>query len=76
MQAPDKGPEMTAADVAGCIGGLVMLLITTPIWYVLLFVLLSRTEAPGWAWALYWLYVPTHVLVAFCGQIWRVLTRS
>lgn len=57
-------PKNDAQVGAGCILSLLQLLITGPIWYILLFGILDRTDAPTWQWALYWVYLPVGVALA------------
>lgn len=47
----------------GCILSIWSLLITGPIWLVLLFVILNALgdAIPTWGWVLYWVYVPAVV---------------
>lgn len=41
------------------------LFITTPIWFTILYVILSRVNAPSWVWGLYFAYIP----VSFTGNV-------
>jgi hypothetical protein len=66
-------PENIEAMGLGCASLIVNLLITGPIWYVLLFGILHRTDAPGWQWALYWVYVPSAVVAQALLNFGRVM---
>lgn len=46
--------------------------VTSPMWLILLFALLAAREMPVWAWALYWAYVPAHLL----GVLFVALART
>ncbi|MHC4302110.1 MAG: hypothetical protein ACYS7Y_33015 [Planctomycetota bacterium] len=54
--------DLTGKQVTGCLGAVLHLSICIPIWYVLLFHVLSVIQAPPWIWAAYWVYVPTGVI--------------
>ena len=61
--------EPKPADFAGCFVAIWALLVTAPMWLVLLFSLMNSTDQPVWAWVLYWVYVPTHFLGVFLVQV-------
>lgn len=44
------------------ISGLLMLLVTVPIWYYLLYKILEIVKATELMWFLYWIYLPVGVL--------------
>jgi len=52
------------------------LLITTPIWLILLFMVLNANEMPVWTWVLYWVYVPCQVLGVILVGIARAITEK
>jgi len=54
---------MNNKDKAGCLCGVAQLFIIQPMWFALLWVLLTGVGAPTWAWGIYWAYVPVCVLV-------------
>ena len=54
--------EVTGHQVIGCMGAVLTLLVSLPIWYALLFYILLTLQAPPWAWAAYWVYVPTGII--------------
>lgn len=63
---------MSGKEQGGCVRGvfgLLQVLIVTPMWYVLLFHLLSATDSPGWVWALYWVYVPAGILFGVLSAV-------
>ena len=61
--------EQEAKTMLGCVVAVIVFFVTMPIWYALLFFLLKHNDAPTWAWAAYWVYVPAN----FLGTI---LTRA
>lgn len=52
----------TPKQAVGCIGAVITLLLSLPLWYALLFGILIRIEAPNWMWICYWLYLPAGVI--------------
>ena len=51
--------DLTGKQVTGCLSAILTLFVSLPIWYALLFYILFTLQAPPWAWAAYWVYVPT-----------------
>jgi hypothetical protein len=49
--------------------GLMMLCITTPIWYYLLYAVLVAINADRLLWFLYWIYVPVQFFSAVISVI-------
>ena len=70
MAANDEG------EMAGCLVVFWSAFVTTPMWLLLLFMVMSTAEHPTWVWALYWVYVPCQmVLPAFRG-IWIAASKK
>ena len=65
-------------QVLGCILALWSLLITGPIWLILLFAILQALgdSVPVWAWVLYWVYVPACVLGIASSHVAKTLLRG
>jgi hypothetical protein len=47
--------------------------VTTPIWLILLYRVLSRTNAGELDWFLYWIYLPMHILIVILLAIVKVI---
>lgn len=59
--------------VVGCVVAITKVCVQLPIWYYLLYVILTAIEADNLAWFLYWVYVPAGVIVAASGSVMAVL---
>jgi len=51
------------------VNGLMALFVTLPIWFYLLYQLLSAVGASELSWFLYWIYVPVTMLVTFIAKL-------
>ena len=51
------------------IGSAIVLLISSPIWYYLLFKILKVVEATELMWFLFWIYIPVSIIGVFIMQI-------
>ena len=60
---------MSTKNKLGCAVGVIGLFVTTPIWYYLLYQVLTRVEATETMWLLFWIYLPVHLLVAVVSQL-------
>ena len=65
--------EPDGADIASCVGTLFTIVVTGPMWYVLMFGILSRIDSPPWLLALYWCYVPVGFLATVVLQLPKLL---
>lgn len=67
-----------AREGFGCLLAMWSLLVTTPMWLVLLFVILQAggDAIPYWAWLLYFCYVPTYFLGVIFNELAKALFRS
>ena len=63
-------------QVAGCLLAVWSLIITSPMWLILLFMLMQANEMPNWSWVLYWAYVPCHLLGVIMVYASKVLINS
>jgi len=56
--------DVQAADVTGCFWAVWSLCVTTPMWYILIYFLLTAagSNLPVAAWVLYWCYVPAGIV--------------
>lgn len=60
-------------EVAGCLGAVLAMFVTLPMWLVLLFGILSRVDAPVWMWGLYWAYIPTSLCIASISIVVKLM---
>ena len=67
---------MDTKAAAGCFVTVWDFLIVRPLWLVLVFGILSRLDAPTWLWACYWVYVPSIVVGAILGGVWRMVASD
>lgn len=51
------------------IPGILVLLVTTPIWYYLLFQILVRVDASELMFFLYWIYVPFGIFASILAKL-------
>jgi hypothetical protein len=56
--------NFSSRQLFGCVLAIVGLLITTPIWYWLVYQILVRVNATPTMWVFYWIYTPVGVLLA------------
>jgi len=54
---------------AQIVAALIGLLVTSPIWFYLLYQLLVRVGASELMFFLFWIYVPTSLFVQFIGRL-------
>lgn len=47
-----------------CIGVVISVAISTPIWYWLVYQILVRVDATPTMWAFYWIYLPVGIVLA------------
>jgi hypothetical protein len=66
MQIEKKENTMKKLRV---INGILVAFITLPIWYVLLYRILSAISATELTWFLYWIYVPVACITSVLGRI-------
>ncbi len=64
--------DFTGKQAMGCIMAVLALLVSLPLWYVILFYLLYTTQAPPWIWVAYWVYVPIGLIVGILQQALRL----
>jgi hypothetical protein len=67
-----KAPEA----LASCLALFLQTFIVLPLWYYLLYQILSRVNATSAMWAAYWTYVPIGILVAVIAGIVKALSNS
>lgn len=53
--------------------GIMTLLVSMPLWYVLMYMLLERVQATQAMWVMFWIYMPVGILVAVAGKIAEAL---
>jgi len=70
-----SGKELSGTETVGCLMSIWQLLITGPIWLILLFQVLTALgdAIPSWSWVLYWIYVPACVLGVISGAFGKLL---
>lgn len=61
--------DITPKDLCGCLGAIFLFFLSLPLWYVLLFWVLTSLEAPGAIWACYWIYVPSGIISALFSSV-------
>ena len=61
--------ELEPYQLAGCLTAMARLAITLPIWYALLFGILSRIETPAWMWVAFWIYMPVGILLSILEEM-------
>lgn len=68
--------EAKPAVYVACMGAVLTVCLTLPIWYILLFGILWRTEAPAWQWVLFIIYVPVTLLASLLNQLALATARA
>ncbi len=63
----------TAAMQVGCLASIWSLVVTGPMWLVLIYMILSAIELPTPAWVLFWCYVPAHLFGIILCSLWKVV---
>ena len=48
---------------------LLSLFVSLPIWYFLLYTILSKLQVDRLVWFLYWIYIPVGILIHIIGSI-------
>ena len=61
--------DMTPKQAVGCALIFPHILVLLPAWFALLFWVLSATDAPTWAWGIYWAYMPTSFITTLIGRV-------
>lgn len=56
---------MNIQQKVGCVFAVISLLVTTPIWYYLLYSILKLVNAPETMWVLFWIYIPVGFIMSF-----------
>lgn len=67
--------KLSDKEASGCFLTAWTLFVTTPMWLMLLFAILSALgeSTPTYAWALYWCYAPANVLGVVLLGVTRVM---
>jgi hypothetical protein len=60
---------MKAKQYIGCAMSIITLCISMPIWYWLLYQILTRVGATDLMWFLYWVYVPVGFVMGIVGKV-------
>lgn len=68
--------ELKPSQIGGCLTAMLRLTITLPIWYTLLFGILSRIECPTWMWIAFWIYTPVGILLSFVEEFLKGLNKA
>lgn len=63
----------TVQKVAGC-GAALFGLLASPLWYFLLYQILTRVEASTAMWVCYWTYVPVAFAGSLLGSLLKMVT--
>ncbi len=56
--------NMNAKQKVGCFFAILSILVTSPIWYYLLYQILKAVNASDVMWLLYWIYLPVGIVSA------------
>lgn len=56
---------MNIQQKVGCVFAVISLLVTTPIWYYLLYSILKLVNASETMWVLFWIYIPVGFIMSF-----------
>ena len=51
------------------LAGWLTLLVSLPMWYVLLYQVLINLPVEPWVWTIYWAYIPTGILIHIINKI-------
>lgn len=54
------------------ISGILTLCITLPIWYRLIYVMLTAIHADGTTWFLFWIYLPVGIVASIISKLTEV----
>lgn len=68
--------EKDQENYVGCAAVIWQLVVTSPMWLVLLFAMMSQKDMPVYAWVLYWAYVPAHVVGVLMAGLVRLLLAA
>ena len=68
--------ETKPSQVLGCAFGLLRLTVTLPLWYIILYAILSRIDTPTGIWVAFWVYVPTGLMLALAEEGVKQLFRA
>ena len=53
------------AVLQGCLWNMLSLALIMPMWYAILWGLLEASQAPTWCWIVYFMYLPSAIVVSF-----------
>ena len=65
--------ELETDQIVGCMGVIWQLIVTLPMWMILLYQILLSIDAPPYAWILFWMYLPAQIVGALFVQTARSL---
>lgn len=74
----NKSDKENAETAVGCVLMMWTMFVTTPMWLVLLFLILSALgdNIPVWGWVLYWTYIPSMILGLALAAITKQIKDS
>lgn len=55
------------------LSGFLMICVSMPIWFYLLYKLLAATQASDFMWFMFWAYMPATFLAGFVGQVIKAM---
>lgn len=68
--------RFTAKMGIGCFIAVLGLMVTTPIWYWLIYQILMRVNATTTMWVFFWIYMPVGVLVSILRAVMEGLPKG
>ena len=71
-----ENDELKPSQFAGCATAMIRMMVTLPMWYVLLFGIIGRIDAPNWLWILFWVYMPVGVLLSIAEEFEKTMNRN
>ena len=72
--ASDK--EFKVSTMIGCLFGMLSLFLVAPMWYAMLFGILQSIDAKPWMWVIYFIYVPSGIVVSSLEKIYKAMQRE
>ncbi len=68
--------EPNKAQLAGCLLGVIKILVTTPLYYIFLYQVLIHIQATDTIWILFWIYMPVSIGFLMLMGIISVLAKK
>jgi hypothetical protein len=71
-----KDDNAAAVIGIGCLPACWQLFVTTPLWLVILFGIITTIDAPTWLQVCFWVYVPCQILGILVNTIATTLIKA